>query len=514
MAGHFDEPGEREDTTGLPPELEALARRLDHDGMLWRRQLPDERRIARGMAARTAPADTRARPPEGARRGYGDAWNAGADGSGAPPRDDAGEPRGTGGGKRSRWGLAVGAALAVAILMAGALWSFGIGRRGHDISVGPTATAPAATNTVQPSGAWKTTGTLRTAPQTDFASSDPRVAYQVAMPVPGSDALMLVRTDDAGASYHILPYPPGLIMDEHLLDVRALVSPRDPRTVFLYAARQGAGCTETCFTQWVSTNDGAIWRVLSLPVPGVLGAIATGSGSTLYALVAQPLYGSGVVPANRLVASADGGRSWHVADSDLAARGLGVSDFVASPGGTSIYVISEPANIAGQPPSFVPHYQIWSSGNDGKQWALVGDVPGNVPSGLRLAGQTLYLFAPQRFQSLAASLPQASTDGGRHWSAAPAAGLASDAQLSDTLSAPTATLGGGSLLLVLRSGLDRVLYAWQPGRTAWRQLAPPLSAVHVDAIFSTESTGGQTTLWAVYDGSTPDALTLASYRVG
>jgi hypothetical protein len=512
MAGHDDELPGREDTANLPPDLEALARRLDHDGMLWRRQLPDGRRIARGAAAQIATVGTHARTPEGAPRRNRDAWQDGPGAGWEPPRDEAREPRGRSG--RGRWGLAVGAALAVAVLMAGALWSLGVGRRGHDISVGPTATLPAATGTLQPAGAWKTLGTLRTSQQTVFAPSDPRVAYEVALPTPGSDALMLARTDDAGAHYHLLPYPPGLLMDAHLIEVGALVSPRDPRTVYLYAARQGAGCSGTCFDQWLSTDGGATWQPLILPAPGVLGAIEAGSGSTLYAMVAQSLFGSGAPPANRLVASTNGGRSWHVADSDLAAHGLGVSDFAASPGGTSIYVISEPANIASQPPSFVPHYQIWSSGNGGEQWALVGDVPGNVPSGLRLADQTLYLFAPQRGQSLAASLPQASTDGGRRWSAAPTTGLASDAQLPDTLSAPTATLGGGSLLLVLRSGLDRVLYAWQPGRTAWRQLAPPLSAVHMDAIFSTESTGGQTTLWAVYDGSTPDALTVASYPLG
>jgi hypothetical protein len=402
----------------------------------------------------------------------------------------------------------------VAVLLAGALWTLGVGRRGRDISVGPTATLPAATSTVQPSGAWKTAGTLRTAPQTDFAPSDPRVAYQVAMPVAGSHALMLARTDDAGASYHILPYPPGLIMDAHLLALRALVSPRDPHTVYLYAVRQGGSCTGTCLTRWVSTDGGASWRALSVPVPGVLESMTMGGGGVLYAAAARSLYGSGVVPANRLVASTDGGRSWHVADSDLAARGLGVSDFAASPDGTSIYVISEPANIASQPPSFVPRFQIWSSSNGGEQWTLVGDVPGNVPSGLHLAGQTLYLFAPQRGQSLAASLPQVSTDGGRHWSAAPTAGLAPDAQLPDELSAPTATLGDGSLLLVLRSGLDRLIYAWQPGATAWRHVAPPLSAVHVDAVFVQAGGNGQTTLWAAYDGNTPDALTLASYRVG
>ncbi|HEU5440063.1 MAG TPA: sialidase family protein [Ktedonobacterales bacterium] len=513
MAGRYDEPMGRGDQADLPPELEALARRLDHDGMLWRRELPDERRIARGVAAQIAPADIRAQPPQATGRGYGDTWDAGAGGGWEPPRDQAGGPRG--GGGRGRWGLAVGAALAIVVLMAGALWSLGVGRRGPDISGGPTATVPTATSIVQPSGAWKTMGTLRTSQQTVFAPSDPRVAYQVALPTPGSDALMLARTDDAGAHYHILPYPSGLLMDAHLIEVGALVSPRDPRTVYLYAARQGAGCSGTCFDQWLSTDGGATWRALSLPVPGVLGVIEAGSGSTLYALVAQSLVGSGAPPpANRMVASTDGGRSWRLADGDLAAHGLGVSDFAASPTGTSVYIISEPANIASQPPSFVPQYQLWRRDDGGASWTLVGDVPGNVSSGLRLAGQTLYLFAPQRGQSLAASLPQASTDGGRHWSAAPTAGLASDAQLPDGLGAPTATLGDGSLLLVLRSGLDRDVYAWQPGATAWRQVAPPLTAVHVDAIFSTESTGGQTTLWAVYDGSTPDALTVASYPLG
>lgn len=509
MAGYYDEPGGREDATDLPPELQALARRLDHDGMVWRRELPDERHIARGVAAQIAQADTRARPSEGARRGYGDTWGAGAGAGWEPPRDEAGGPRG--GHGRGRWGLAVGAALAVAVLMAGALWSLGVGRRGPDISAGPTATVSVATSTVQPIGAWKTAGTLRTSPQTYFAPSDPRIAYQVALPTPGSDALMLVRTDNAGASYHNLPYPPGLLMDAQLVDLRALVSPRDPRTVYLFAVRQGAGCTETCLTRWLSTDGGASWRTLSLPVPGALSAIEAGSGSTLYALVSLPLFSSGPVPASRLVASLDGGRSWRVADGDLAAQGLGVSDFAASPGGTSIYVISEPANIASQPSSFVPHYQLWRSDNGGDGWALAGDVPGSVPSGLHLAGQALYLFAPQRGQILAASLPQVSTDGGRHWSAPPSAGLAPNAQLPEELSAPTAALDDGSLLLVLRSGLDRDVYAWQPGAPAWRQVAPPLSAVHVDAVFSTAGAGGQTTLWAVYDEASSSTLTVASY---
>lgn len=523
----------------IEPELLAIARRLDHDGGTWRRGLPDEQQAARHALAAIAgatptttalPPDPRTQPDE---RGM---WD-GVGGGSTPNRPHGRGPR------RAQRLLAVAAMLLVVILLAVVLRTLGARQAGPHPTAAATAsatTAPTATSTPSFPGAWSVAGTFVTQGPPVFAPSDPRVAYFAQLQTPGktgpsTTTLTLQRSDDAGKTWQTLVPPPGLVVDNNLLDVHLIASSFDARTVFLYTARSAASCGPqgdrgfhalplapraplpsggVCLTQYRSGNGGASWMRLALPVPGVIGQVVYDANGTVYAVVHQPLYGSGVEPPERLLASTDAGATWRLADASLWAQGYGIAAVTVAPSvanadrNVSVWVVTNPVALS-QNPQASPQYQLWRSDDAGAAWHLTrtGSLPYQYSPSLVAGAGTLYQLAPQPQnqggQTLADELPAVSTDGGATWSKPATTGMRSSFSLANA----QPVVAGAAIIVPFFDGSDTVFYEWSPGAASWTEVAPPLKQESLGQLFAVSS-NGRTTLWAVY-GNTVASFVLS-----
>lgn len=543
--------GSSDDGEPIEPDLAALGRRLDHDGGTWRRGLADEQRVAqRVMAAISAAAPTSPAPPPGL-----------APGARMPP-DEPGMPSQPGvvrrpdrprrrGSRRTQRLLAVAAMLLVVILLAVVLKALG----SRQAAPRPTATAtattePTVTSTPSFPGAWSVAGTFVTPSLPNFAPSDPRIAYEARVQGPSktgpaTTSVTLQRTDDAGKTWHTLPLPPGLVVDNNLLDVRIVVSADDARTVYLYSARTEATCGPqgdrfvptlpvkpwipqgsggVCLAQYQSSDGGATWATLTLPVPGVIAQVVYDSNGTLYALVAHPLYGSGNPLPDRLIASTDGGQTWHVADASLWAEGYGIVSMAVAPSIpntdrlVSVWVVTNPVAVS-QSQQAAPQFQPWRSDDGGATWRLTlsGPLPYQYSATLVAGAGALYQPAPPPTSApvpLSSAIPAVSTDGGASWTKPPTAGLPSGASV-DLFSVEPVVSGSTIIVPFYGYGSDgTAFYAWQPGAASWTQVAPtiPVPAAQLDDLYAIAA-GGRTTLWAVYNALDGDGFTIASFTL-
>ena len=511
----------------IEPELMAIARRLDHDGDTWRRGLPDEQHAARRVIAATASAaTTTARTADPLAQSDERGMWGGPDGGGNPTR-----PRSRGPQRAQRL-LAVAAMLLVVVLLAVVLKALGARQAApHPTATATATTAPTATSTPAFPGAWSVAGTITTAGQPVFAPSDPRVAYYAAVltpgnPGPSTTSVILQRTDDAGKTWQSLATPPGLVVDSHLLDLHAVVSRFDAHTVFLYSARSAASCAphgdpsiqagalgpiarqgsgSVCLTQYRSGDGGVSWNQLTLPLPGIIAQAVYDGNGTLYSLVAQPQYGAGSPdPPDRLLASTDGGLTWHVADAPLWAQGYGVVSVIVAPSVAntdrlvSMWAVTNPVALS-QSQQASPQFQLWRSDDAGTTWRLTrtGSLPYRYSPFLVAGAGTLYQLAPQPQnqggQTLADGLPAVSTDGGATWNKPATTGLRSSFSLANA----QPVVAGAAIIVPFFDGSDTVFYEWLPGAASWREVAPPLKQESLGQLFAVSS-NGRTTLWAVY----------------
>lgn len=535
----------------IEPELAALGQWLDHDGGTWRRGLADEQRVAqRVMVAITTAtaAPTLPAPPLGLAPGA----RTRPDEPGMPSQPGVArrlnQPRRRGPRREQRL-LAIAAMLLVVVLLAVVLKALGPRQATpHPTATATATTAPSATSTPSFPGAWSVAGTVALLAAPTFAPSDPRVVYEAGVQTPGAPGrggsatttLTLQRSDDAGKTWHTLPLPPGLVVDNNLLDVRIVVGAEDVRSVYLYTARSTASCGlqgdrlmpalplqptsrqgsgGACLTQYRSGDGGATWTTLTLPVPGIITQVVYDGNGTLYALVAHPLYGSGNPLPGRLIASNDGGLSWHVADATLWAQGYGIVSLTVVPSipGTdrnvSVWVVTDPVAIS-QSQQAAPQFQPWRSDDSGATWRLTfsSALPYQYSAALVAGAGPLYQLAPQPTTAagevLADQIPAVSTDGGATWTKPPTTGLPSGDWL--TVAEPVAS--GTAIVVPFRGGSEIDFYAWQPGAASWRQVAPSLRAQQLEDLFVTSS-GSKTTLWVVYDGLAGNGFTVASFAL-
>jgi hypothetical protein len=408
-------------------------------------------------------------------------------------------------------GLALGgigagvAALLLVALFAGLLISH---KPGHPTSAAtPTTTqvaAPTATATTAPTatpsgpGVWTTLSGCANVPDGDRILYNAGVAQQKS----GPTIVTLQRSDDCGATWTDLkpPQVTGVTYTTNVNLMTIFASPLNPDTAYLTLQVSGAqACPSTtsasltalssaiCQPQFVTTDGGATWQQLNLPVKGVLGVISAPSytslmlegmlrsqGSLLYGVVTNSGIGySGVTPPGRLVVSTDGGVHWSSADSALAAQGYGIWDFAVTPTGSAIYVTAEPFNDPPrQPPTYTPTLSIWSSLDGGQTWAEGGPAPG---SGSAQGGMVMFMSAGMSGnQPIAYIVAEdqgqarmlASVNGGHTWQ--------EDTQLhyADTggdIFELLGTLPDGSVVIEQPAGGGPTL-AWKPG-SAQRAIA-------------------------------------------
>jgi hypothetical protein len=463
----------------LPLELQPLAHALDYDGAGWRVHLPDEERLARRVIGLIERPRLEQSPVASEREAlFVPSTPRAADTYQFGPRP---------GCRRSL--LAVAAMVAVVVLIAALL---------HEFASQGTATGPRpATPTVPHFGQWQVVQGLTGYDAPTLAPSDPQVAYR-------SDGQALQRTDDAGAAWHALPLPAGLGPAQPYNISWLYVSPLAAHTVFLdvtltstpAASCQGVFTGEACRVLYFSSDGGEHWRQLQRPVTGEFGGFRAAYGAVglaapgsdtpqIYALVAvpDPASGGSDYLGSRLIASQDGGATWRTVDAALVAHHQLVTDFAAAPGTATLYAAIQPDNIVPLPCAKGANIEFWRSDDGGQSWTQLSGIPFTCDSGMLLAshagGQPVLYVDSATPPEASASDFQASSDGGRTWTAAPSAG-APVATLGRT--GPLVPLADGSVLVGFiggdKSGHTITFYGWKPGDTSWKQMTPPVDALY------------------------------------
>ncbi|HEX9412890.1 MAG TPA: sialidase family protein, partial [Ktedonobacterales bacterium] len=376
-------------------------------------------------------------------------------------------------------------------------------------------------------------------------------------------------TDDGGATWHDLALPVQNL-DLNNTQFSIMVSPVDPHFVILTivifqavscpppgqasiagspvasSGRPGSGLVRLssntyassgppCTLQYDSADGGNHWAHLALPLTGTLGTTPYGNqfseqalraqGTQLYAMhyaESSLIYGacSCSAPTGRLITSADGGATWRLADDGLPSD-VGIGDYAPAPMGQAIFVVTDRSDAFGQSAAWSPppDLKLWRSDDAGGHWSLVGSLPFQVITGIRvvpMAGNAqplIYLGTGGKGGSAPTGL-QVSTDGGHTWAAA-------QRQPAQQVGAAPPVLWGvladGSALVsftLAQSGASgsTTLYAWKPGDVTWRQLAPPLSTTLITSLLVVPTgSGSGARIWVVE--SLPNGAATAYFDV-
>lgn len=357
------------------------------------------------------------------------------------------------------------------------------------------------------------------------AVSNPNVIYEFS---DSTSTPVLRRSDDGGASWHVLAYPsaPGAFVSNLLL----AVNPADAANVFLqvalgYFPGQAGACrpvtpgekSVVCIGEYVSTDSGAHWSLMRYPVPGTLfpngtfldydNGIVQAQGDRVYA--ALQYHNTEVQPASevRILSSADHGMTWQLADTALAQQGLHICDFVPAPTGATLF--ARTAAVC-QGSGFTSR-QLWRSDDAGAHWRQVTPfaAPFNtifnsftVASTPAAEGNQLIIYDGTQNQQTNVVTYYASLDGGMSWQPAPTTGLPAGAEgvwlpmrmgdgslvVAFTTSAspvgpsPTAASTAGPTPTPSPTpeaqqapGHSITCYAWRPGSARWMPLTQPIA---------------------------------------
>jgi hypothetical protein len=559
--GHFD-PRETPDSEALPAELQALYRHLERDGALWRTQTRAHvGEIERALKAETSALANPSTAPVPAQRPLSFVDSEAVDTEGAPFMALRERSRST----RRRTGiLSVLAAVVVVALLALTFRGFVDGRSSGPLA-GPT---PAASQPAKVGG-WETLDKrlLQAGPNGTgapaIAPSNPDVVYETfnRQDANGVAEAALRRTDDTGRTWHELTLPAD---PKQINFLSAFVSPLDAHVVYIqFSNPTVADCTPGntstarvggylqasgsgfCSQEYFSTDGGAHWAPVRLPVPGVLSA--PGLNPPLLLAQGTRLYSEGNCvsgPCTRLLTSTDGGKTWLVIDSALKENHQIVCDFAAAATGTRIFAITSLGNCD----RLDQHARVlWRSDDAGAHWTRAGTLPTANEHGIfatsQDAGQQPLLYAilpktighqndktgyPQPITSEAPGDLMISQNGGKTWTSAPTAGIpTSQVMYFEAFG----VLGDGSIMVPFTDkGYENVspqppltLYSWRPGATSWTRLTqvPGNSAMQFFLVTpqTRGSTDGKDTLWLVAQDTSPatsggGAYWVARYRIG
>lgn len=351
-----------------------------------------------------------------------------------------------------------------------------------------------------------------------FAPGNPNVVYELLPPKAASTQVVLWRSADGGKTWKQLAVPGGKTTDS--VQPTLLVSPLDSDMIFLtidsgkHSNEPGCSLSQAsagtvgafvshsagsfdCSLQYYSADGGAHWNLVQLAGDqsrgsGALGYLPTTSanmtfttftgpvaqGTRLYAMQGQSsVNGQTTGLRVRLVTSTDGGKTWQYADSALAAQGLQLTDYTTTPGGSTVFAVTESSGgIQGS--DF-----LWRSDDAGADWTQVGPLPGteampgiDEASLLAVDGgagtqPVLYVNIDDSYVvgDHVITVPPAPTnlhvslDGGKTWQRVTQKGL----PVNDTCLATLGTLSNGSALTACPSG---DVFAWKAGDAGWHKV--------------------------------------------
>jgi BNR/Asp-box repeat protein len=514
----------------VEPEAQSIHRQLVAEGQLWQRRLPATQRLIertqrltmnRALASPDmpqptmqplAPTDTR-EAPQSLPQSLPQSFVKGSHDMMASQETNRAANR-----MRSLWaGLA---AIVVVALLAGMFYALASSRRSSVPASAPTATA-------QAHGKWQALASLPfvEAPQGPvIAPSDPNTIYEATL-----SPLKLRRTTDQGAHWTDLRVPGDT---SNLESFQVFVSPLDAKMVFVTltsplppkgqasacptipASQASSGASTVagamrnsvaaplagglklsgsipCALQYYSTDGGASWKQLTLPIRAALvnpermlaaptipptSDVLSAQGNRLYAAAGCGPQCSG--PSDDIVTSADGGVHWTVADQQIRAEGHYVCDFSAAPSGSDVFAITSTESCGNES---APLTYLWHSADAGAHWTKVRQLPANGWTGMAVVSQPsgqplLYIHMPQiTAQSHMDAVTDGPThlmvsaDGGKTWTAAPARGVDGRAESS---SGPLCVLSDGTVIEYFDDPTTAVLYGWKLGEATWRMVAP------------------------------------------
>ncbi|MDE3230891.1 MAG: hypothetical protein KGO05_13515, partial [Chloroflexota bacterium] len=385
------------------------------------------------------------------------------------------------------------------------------------LSSGATSAPTTTPTTSHGPGAWTSASSLAQA--ASVAPASLRIQYNASLGATSktsSPQYILQRSDDWGQTWKDLTPPqiPGVTYPDSLNTIIGAESPVNPQVFILTLQLNGVNYSvcpknsgRVCQLQYVTANGGATWQKLTLPAPGLLGlqlpfgfsgTNLAAQGSRLYSVVNQvTLAASGTPPPGRLVVSDDGGVTWRLADSALAARGLLVYFYAVSPSGSSAYVVAGPndANIDLQTGQ-LPPFSLWRSADAGATWTKGATLPAQTDNIQMLAvdnqatgKNSLYLLT--QVPSANAALLSYSGDSGATWSASTPITSTND---PNTL---LASLPSGAVLIGGGGDSGPGLVEWNGTAKTPTTLTQPPGIERVDSAYVTPLSGGKVQIFLI-----------------
>ena len=522
--------------SSLPPDLQALYQQLLEDGVSWQKEVP----TMPSLDARVQELSGRDHPsisPAGS-------WILQAT---LPTIAVSGTSHGK---RRSILGqswlsrmISVAAMILVVVLLVAVFQVQGHGR----------LSAPAAhkspTVTVGTISGWQKLPALAyTSERPDdsgpaVAPGDPEVIYEANAGrdwSPNDGPRFLRRTDDAGTTWHNLPFP---VPASRVHWANFLVSPLDSHSVILQIADDTLsdcpvslrvtfpGAYTICELQYFSSDGGASWKLLITPLSNLqtfgltnLGddSALRNQGNRLYSGVSCP--DSSCI---HLVLSTDGGQTWNVIDQQLHDLAPYVCNFAVATTGRTLFAVT--ANMGCPFSSRQPQavLELWRSNDGGMTWQFVRKLP--TPNLLGLiavnsgnpAQPLLYAYMPKTVSvftnkanltesnlSDRASDIYSSANGGKSWDPSPESSFPTG---FIPFAAPIGALSDGTIIASFNTQgtwsdnqdlNGSTLYGWKRGEAVWHQIAPPLTDELMVLSIEPGNNGGDT-LW-IFEMTSPD----------